>query len=243
MFDDSSNPILSRKNFAVASTGDTATLADTINRCLILLALVFGSAVFAWINPGVSLSAIAGRLSLFTAVSVVALIVICIKKEWSGVMAPLYAICQGLTLGAFSRLFEMAYPGIVLQAVMLTLGVAFGMLVLYKTGVIGVSDRFRIVVTSALFGIFAVYLMSWVVSLFGVSVNFINSSGIFGLVFSAFVVVIAALSLAMDFDFIVGVSNRGLPMHMAWFAAFGLMVGLIYLYVHILSLLSKLRNR
>ncbi|MDR1414139.1 MAG: Bax inhibitor-1/YccA family protein [Puniceicoccales bacterium] len=239
---DTSNPILSSKNFARVASDSAATLQGTINRCLILLALVFGSAVFAWASPSDPL-ALSQKLTLFMVLGTATLIVTCVKKEWSAITAPLYAICEGLILGAVSKLFEIVYPGIVFQAVTLTFGIAFGVLVLYRTGVIRVTEKFKMVMFSALFGIFMLYLLSWVLSFLGVSVPFIHSAGIFGIAFTGFVAVIAALSLAVDFDFIVNVSDCGMPVHMSWFAAFGLVVGLIYLYVHILRLLAQLRSR
>jgi uncharacterized YccA/Bax inhibitor family protein len=169
--------------------------------------------------------------------------VTCIKKEWSGITAPLYAIFEGLVLGSVSRLFDLAYRGIAFQAVALTFGVTLGMLVLYRTGIIHVSDRYRMIVGSAMFGIALLYMTSWILSFFGVAIPMIHSSGLFGILFSVFVVAIAALYLAIDFDFIVKVSNRGMPNYMSWFAAFGLMVTLIWLYLEILRLLAKLRDR
>lgn len=239
----SSNPILSSRNFDACLDGDVATLAGTIQRCLILLVLVFGSAMFSWSSAMNNVASLGGKLTLFAILAFVAVITASIKKEWSGIVAPLYAICEGLVLGALSRLFEMAYPGIVIQAVLLTFGVAFGMLALYKTGVIHVNDKFRMIVGSALFGIFMFYMISWILSFFHVAVPLIHSSGIGGILFSVFVVIVAALYLAIDFDFIVQVANRGMPKYMSWYAALGLMVSLVWLYMEILRLLSKIRDR
>jgi uncharacterized YccA/Bax inhibitor family protein len=238
-----SNPILSSKYFSGASSGETTTLAGTINRCLILLSLVLVSGAFAWINPGGSESAVSGRIALFVILGLVTCIVTCVKREWAGVTAPLYAVFEGLVLGSFSRLCEAVWPGIVFQAMVLTLGVAFGMLILYRTGVIRVSDTFRAIIGAALFGIFALYMVSWILSFFGIAVPLINSAGPFGIALSVFVVAIAALSLVSDFDFIVQTSDRGLPVYMSWFAAFGMTVTLIWLYMEILRLLSKIRSR
>ncbi|MDR1595801.1 MAG: Bax inhibitor-1/YccA family protein [Puniceicoccales bacterium] len=243
MWNDVSNPILSRKNFRVSDSGEMATMAGTVNRCLILLGLVFASAAFSWVSLLASPVAVGPKVLLFLVLAVVTAVVTCVKKEWSGITAPLYAVFEGLVLGAISMVFELAYHGIVFQAVMLTFGVALGMLLLYRSGVIKVTEKFKMVVASALFGIFIFYAASWILSLFGVSASLSSSTSIFGLVFSAFVVVVAALSLAVDFDFIVEVSDSGLPKYMSWFAAFGLMVGLVYLYVQILHLLAKLRDR
>ncbi|MDR2737606.1 MAG: Bax inhibitor-1/YccA family protein [Puniceicoccales bacterium] len=243
MYHNTSNPILSSKNFTGAVAEGTATLGGTINRCLILLALVFVSAAFSWINPGDSGPAIGGKLALFTILGFVTCIVTCVKKEWAGVTAPIYAIFEGLVLGLLSRLFETGYPGIVFQAILLTFGVAFGMLLVYKTGLIKVTDRFRMIVSCALFGLVAMYVASWIISLFGVSMPVFHSSGAFGMGLSVFVVILASLLLLSDLDFIVQISNRGLPVYMSWFAAFGLMVTLIWLYVEVIRLLARIRDR
>ncbi|MDR1173685.1 MAG: Bax inhibitor-1/YccA family protein [Puniceicoccales bacterium] len=240
---DSSNPILSSRSFSCAESGSVATLSETINRCLILLALVFGAAIFSWVSPGTTLSAVSSKLTLFLILGFVTGFVTCIKKEWAGITAPLYAIFEGLVLGAVSRLFDFAYRGIAFQAIALTFGVAFGMLVLYRSGIIQVSDRFRMIVGSAMFGIAMLYMVSWILSFFGISVPLMHSSGLFGILFSVFVVVIASLYLAIDFDFIVKVSDRGMPAYMSWYAAFGLMVTLIWLYLELLRLLAKFRDR
>jgi uncharacterized YccA/Bax inhibitor family protein len=238
-----SNPVLSARNFSVISSGQATTLQGTINRCLILLALVFLGAAFSWASVGSNASAVAEKLVLFTVLAIVTYIVTCFKKEWSGVTAPLYAIFEGLVLGALSRLIESAYHGIVCNAVLLTFATAFAMLFVYKTKIIEVADKFRLILFSATLGICIVYLLSFVLSFFGTGLPMIHSSGVVGIAFSGFVVAIAALCLLSSFDFIVQVSNRGLPVYMSWFAAFGLMVTLIWLYVEILNLLSKIRSR
>jgi uncharacterized YccA/Bax inhibitor family protein len=201
------------------------------------------AAMFAWFNPGETVAVIGGRVILFSILGVVAAFATLMKKEWSGVTAPLYAIFEGLTLGSISRVFEVVYQGIVFQAVALTLGVTVGMLVLYRAGIIKVTDRFRMIVGSALFGLCIFYVASWILSFFKISMPLIHSTGLLGIGFSVFVVAIAALCLAMDFDLIVKVSDRGLPVYMSWYAAFGLMVTLVWLYLEILRLLSKLRER
>jgi uncharacterized YccA/Bax inhibitor family protein len=243
MYHDTSNPILTSRNFVNTVADEAATLHGTVNRCLILLTLVFGCAAFSWSSTEMVPSAVGGKLLLFTILGLVTCVTTCIKKEWAGVTGPLYAVFEGLVLGLFSKLCELAYAGIVFQAVMLTFGVTFGMLILYRSGIIRVTDRFRAIVSSAMFGICMFYLLSWILSLFGVAAPMLHSYGILGIILSVFVVSIAALSLAIDFDFIVQVSNRGLPKYLSWFAAFGLMVTLVWLYVEILRLLIRTRQR
>jgi uncharacterized YccA/Bax inhibitor family protein len=226
-----SNPILSARNFASYDGQMATTLNGVINRCLILLALVVCSATFAWGSTYTSVESMASKLTIFAIAGFAVAMVTVFKKEWSGYTAPLYAVLEGLVLGSVSKIFELQYSGIVFQAVAMTFGAAFGMLLLYKYGIISVTDKLRVIVVTATFGIAIVYLISWIISLFGGGPSFIHSSGAFGLLFSAFVVIIATLNLLLDFDFIAKISNRGLPSYMGWFAAFGLMVTLLWLYM------------
>ena len=240
----SSNPILSESRFADSVVvGEAATLGQTINRCLILLALVVGSAAFAWTSARSGSSDIVEKASLFSIFAFFVALVTCFKKEWSGVTAPLYAVFEGLALGAISRIFEIRYPGIVFQAVGITFGIAFGMLMLYKYKVISVNDKYRAIVGSAMFGIFIYHVVAFVLYFFGIRMPLIWSSSLAGIIFSLFVVVISSMFLAIDFDQIVYVSRRGLPAYMSWFAAMGLMVTLVWVYVETLNLLTKLRSR
>jgi uncharacterized YccA/Bax inhibitor family protein len=164
------------------------------------------------------------------------------KKTWAPATAPAYALLEGLALGGISAFFEVQFPGIVIQAVALTLGTLFALLVAYKSGLIRATENFRLGVLAATGGIMVVYLISFFGRMFfGWQMPFIHDSGPVGIAFSLFVVVIAALNLVLDFDFI----ERGhgtAPKYMEWFAAFGLVVTLVWLYLEILRLLSKLRS-
>jgi uncharacterized YccA/Bax inhibitor family protein len=165
------------------------------------------------------------------------------KKEWSAFTAPAYAVAEGLSLGAVSALFEVRYPGIVLQAVGLTFGTLAALLVAYKTGVIKATENFKLGVVAATGAIALFYLFGFVLRLFGITMPLIHSSGTFGILFSLGVVVVAALNLVLDFDFIEEGAARGAPKYMEWYAAFGLMVTLVWLYLEVLRLLSKLQDR
>ncbi len=157
--------------------------------------------------------------------------------------APLYAVAEGLLLGAVSHLYEVQFDGIVVQAVGLTLGVFATMLFLYATRIIRVTRKFMVGVMAATGAVALVYLASFVARMFGAEIGFIHDTGLVGIGFSVVVVVIAALNLVLDFDFIErGVAMRA-PRHMEWYAAFGLFVTLIWLYLELLRLLSKLRSR
>ena len=164
------------------------------------------------------------------------------KKNWAPVTAPLYALSEGFMLGAISALAELKFPGIAFQATCMTFCTLFGLLVAYKSGLIRATENFKLGLFAAMSGIFMIYMVTWIVGLFGGSMPFIHSSGAMGIGFSAVVVVIAALNLVMDFDFIEHGAEIGAPKYMEWYGAFGLMVTLIWLYLEILRLLMKVNS-
>ena len=148
---------------------------------------------------------------------------------------------RALVLGGVSAIFEAMFPGIVFQAVCLTFGTLFCLLIAYRTGLIKATENFKLGVAAATGAIMLVYLVTFLLGLFGFGqLQFIHGSGLIGIGFSLFVVVIAALNLVLDFDFIESGAARGAPKYMEWYAAFGLMVTLIWLYIEILRLLAKL---
>ena len=165
------------------------------------------------------------------------------KKTWSPVTAPMYALAEGLALGTISILAEMRFPGIAMQAVALTFGILFSLLAAYRSGFIAATENFKLGVVAATGGIAIVYLVSFVLSFFGTSIPLIHEAGLVGIGFSLFVVVIAAMNLVLDFDFIEQGVERRAPKYMEWYAAFGLMVTLVWLYVEVLNLLRKLNSR
>ena len=244
MFGRSGNPTLSDATFSDFENVDqkTMTLQGTVNKVGILLALVVLSAAYTWNtyfitgSPGALMP-----IGLFGGM-IFALITI-FKKNWAMYTAPVYAILEGLFLGGISAIFESQYPGIVIQATGLTFGTLASLLVLYKTGVIKPTENFRLMVVSATMGIALLYVVSFIMSMFGTGIGFIHDNGIFGIGFSLFVVGIAALNLVLDFDFIEEGSEKNAPKYMEWFGAFALMVTLIWLYLEMLRLLAKLRSR
>jgi uncharacterized YccA/Bax inhibitor family protein len=165
------------------------------------------------------------------------------KKEWSPITAPIYAVLEGFALGGISALLESQYEGIVIQAVALTFGTAGCLLMAYKSGVIKATENFKLGIFAATGGIGFIYLIGWIMSFFGTSIPYIHENGLIGIGFSLVVVVIAALNLVLDFDFIEKGAEQGAPKFMEWYGAFGLMVTLIWLYIEILRLLSKLNSR
>lgn len=253
------NPALNANVFNQARSyglGETMTLQGTVNKTFILLFIALISASWIWGKVGQPDEIIGTyQVTSQTARNVIPLmsggailgficaLVTIFKKEWSRVTAPLYALFEGLFLGGISAFFEMSYPGIVIQAVALTFGTMFCLLAVYKSGAIRVTDNFRLGVVSATGAICLIYLVSFVMSFFGASIPFIHSSGLLGIGFSLFVVTIAALNLVLDFDFIERATSMSVPKYMEWYAAFGLMVTLVWLYIEILRLLAKLRDR
>ncbi|TAN07071.1 MAG: Bax inhibitor-1/YccA family protein [Rhodanobacteraceae bacterium] len=166
------------------------------------------------------------------------------KPNWSPVAAPLYAIAEGTALGGISAMFNVQYHGIVLQAILATVGVLVVMLALYRTGVIKVTNKFRMGVMAATGGILLLYLASWVLGMFThVDMAFVyGGGGTFGVIFSLFVVCIAALNLVLDFDLIDRASQAKLPKYMEWYGALALMVTLVWLYIQMLQLLASSRR-
>jgi uncharacterized YccA/Bax inhibitor family protein len=165
------------------------------------------------------------------------------KKEWSAVTAPIYALLEGLMLGALSAILEVRFPGVAIESVALTFATCLCLLLAYRSGVIRATEKFKLGIVAATGGIAVVYLVSMVIGFFGIQVPYIYGSGPIGIGFSMVVVVIAALNLILDFNFIEEGASRGAPKYMEWYAAFGLMVTLVWLYLEILRLLTKLRDR
>ncbi len=243
----SSNPALGEKAFQKLAPGYAGagemTINGTINKTLVLLVLVTVPALWIWDMfaksgmQAVTLWLYGGLIGGL----VVAMVTI-FKKEWAPYTAPLYALLEGLVIGGISAYAESQFKGIVFQAVALTFGTLFSLLVAYRSGVIKVTEKFRLGVVAATGAIFLVYLVSIIIGFFGVQVPLIYSGGTFGILFSLFVVVIAALNLVLDFDFIEQGASQGAPKYMEWYGAFGLMVTLIWLYIEFLRLLTKLRQ-
>ena len=173
---------------------------------------------------------------------IVAMITI-FKQTWSPITAPIYAALEGLFLGGISAFFNAQFPGIVLNAVTLTFGTTFALLFVYRSGWIKVTNKFRLGVVAATGGIAIAYLLSFILSLFGVNIGFMHSSGPLGIIISLVVIVVASLNLILDFDFIERGAQQGAPKYMEWYGAFGLMVTLVWLYIEFLRLLSKIGSR
>ncbi len=245
-----SNPALNAKTFTnLALTSETMSIQGTAVKTMVLLLLAMVSATWVWsryygaLEPSQAVAAVAPWMMGGAIGGFIMALVTIFKKSWAGITAPLYALLEGLLLGGLSATFEARYPGIVIQAVGLTFGTCFCLLLAYSSRLIRASENFKLGVAAATGGIFLVYLVSFVLGFFGVRIPFIHESGLIGIGFSLFVVVIAALNLVLDFDLIETGAARGAPKYMEWYGAFGLIVTLVWLYLEILRLLSKLRSR
>ena len=238
----SGNPALTADSFRSerAFPGTEAmTISGTVNKTGLSLLILMVTASLTWnMGPGAS-----GLILVGVFGGLIAALITVFKKTWAPVTAPAYAALEGLALGGISAAFETRYPGIVSQAVFLTFGTLAALLIAYRSGWIKATENFKLGVIAATGGIFFVYLIGFVLSFFGVGIPLIHGSGTFGILFSVFVVVIAALNLVLDFDFIEEGAERGAPKYMEWYAAFGLMVTLVWLYLEILRLLAKLQER
>ncbi len=230
--------------FAYTSVDGVMTVQGTVNKTAILLILTAISAGWTWslwdpANPAAVMPYVwAGALGGF----IVAMVTV-FKKTWAPFSAPLYALLEGLFLGAISAMMEMQFAGIVFQAVCLTFGTLLGLLLAYKSGLIRATENFKLGIVAATGGIALVYLVSIVLGFFGMSIPLIHENGMVGIGFSLVVVVIAALNLVLDFDFIEAGAAHRAPKYMEWYGAFGLMVTLVWLYIEILRLLAKMRSR
>ena len=241
----SGNPVLTDKAFRIEGAySEKMTIDGVVNKSLLMLGLVLLSAYWIWSQYYETLSF--ANISLYLLVGLlggfIVAIVTVFKPNIANITAPIYAILEGLVLGGISAFMETRYPGIVIQAVSLTFLIFFTLLAIYKTGVIKVTENFKLMVVSATGGIALLYFLNIILSIFGFDLPFIHDGGLFGIIFSLVVVAIASMNLVLDFDFIESGAEKGAPKYMEWYASFGLMVTLIWLYLEILRLLSKARR-
>ena len=248
----SGNPALNDSTFLDLRTGALVggparamTLNGTVNKTAFLLVLTLVAAMYTWsryfAGDGAALMPFVWGGMIGGLVLAIATV---FRKTWSPVTAPLYAVAEGLALGAISAMFEQRFPGIVMQAVGLTFGTLAALLLAYRSGLVRATENFKLGVVAATGGIMLLYLVNIGMRLFGFEgMGFIHDSGWLGIGFSAVVVVVAALNLVLDFDFIEQGVEHGAPKYMEWYGAFGLLVTLVWLYLELLRLLSKLQSR
>ncbi|MEO8742349.1 MAG: Bax inhibitor-1/YccA family protein, partial [Lysobacteraceae bacterium] len=224
-----SNTFLDSASGSVVSSDGAMTINGTVNKTAFLLILVLCGAMYSWSQftgpdsaGALAPLAIGGALGGF----VVAMITI-FKKQWSPFTAPVYAVLEGLFVGAFSAILNAHYHGIVIQAVALTFGTMGAMLLAYRSGLIRATEKFKLGVVAATGGVALLYIADMVMGLFGHHIGMIYSSSALGIGFSVVVVVIAALNLVLDFDMIETGAAQGAPKYMEWYSSFALVVTLV----------------
>jgi uncharacterized YccA/Bax inhibitor family protein len=244
-----SNPTLNDHVFERSRTGNPAdglmTLNGTVIKTAVLTLLLVTAASWSWKLVGANSmpSWFAPTLKFGWILPLIIALIIGFVPKTAPALAPVYAVTKGFIVGIISAVFEAQFHGIVLTAVMLTCGILFALLAAYATGMIKPTENFKLGLFAATFGIFLFYIATWVLGMFGIQIPGLFGNGWVGIAFSGFVVVIAALNLVLDFDFIENGCAAGAPKHMEWYAAFGLLVTLVWLYLEILRLLAKLRSR
>jgi len=249
----SHNPALRDKVFQnLPATAEPMTLNGTLTRAGLLLVLMLITGAWTWHH--FMLASAAGGIPAGVQamqpfmwggliVGLIFAIASAFKPNWSSFTAPVYALAEGTFLGAISALFEVQYHGIVLQALMASIGVLVVMLFLYRSGIIKVTQKFRMGVMAATGGILLLYLVSWGLSAFtSVNTSSLFAGGTLSILISVFVVCIAALNLVLDFDLIERATAQGAPKYMEWYCAFALMVTLVWLYLELLRLLANTRR-
>ena len=236
----SGNPVLSKRTFDnTISVSEKMTIEGTVNKTAISLLILVGTGylTFDTLNPILLIGCGIGGF-------IFALITI-FKKEWAPITVPIYAALQGAMLGGISYMYNYLYDGIVTNAILLTVGILVSLLIAYRSGYIKATENFKLGIFAATGGIAIVYLVNFIMGFFGsgIGVMNINNASPLSIGFSIVVVIIAALNLVLDFDFIEEGSEKGAPKYMEWYGAFGLLVTLIWLYLEILRLLAKLNSR
>jgi uncharacterized YccA/Bax inhibitor family protein len=241
-----SNPVLNDKRFAGYNTLEEGmTLQGTVNKTAVLLLCSIATAAWTWnlFMQAHSAAAVMPYLWIGSIGGFVFALITSFKQQWSPITAPAYALLEGLALGAISSILEVRFPGIAIQSVSLTFGTLLVLLLAYRSGLIPVTQKFRLGVFAATGAVMLFYVLQFVLGFFGIHFASVNGSGVIGIGFSLIVVGIAALNLVLDFDFIERGVRAGAPKYMEWYGAFGIMVTLVWLYLEIVRLLTKVRGR
>jgi uncharacterized YccA/Bax inhibitor family protein len=247
------NPALNKNTFlafTVPAEGQAMTIQGTVNKVFLMTALLLLGAVYTWklyydalaVQPEMAARAVSGWLIGGLIGGLITALVTVFKKTWAPFTAPVYAVLEGLVLGAVSAIAESAYPGIVIQAVVITFGILISLLLAYKSRLIKPTQNFRLGVAAATGGVFFLYLITFLLNMFGIPVGYLHNGSFLAILINVAVIIIAALNLVLDFDFIEQGAEHGAPKYMEWYGAFGLMVTLIWLYIEVLRLLAQTRS-
>lgn len=243
--DRSGNPTLSKgaiDRVMAIESADHATVNGTIFKTVILVLMVFIAGAFSWQWAATLSGGVTWLLGISSIVALAVGFLAAFKPETTPVTAPIYAIAEGFLLGVISRWASESFGNIVVQAIALTGVIFFTTLFLYQAKIVKVTEKFRSVVVIATLGIFAYYLITLVLGIFGVNVPLVYSNSSWGIAFSLAVVFIAALNLLLDFNFVESAANNKAPKVFEWYGAFGMVVTLVWLYLEILRLLGKARG-
>ena len=240
-----SNPALNSNTFKNTANNNslfldkTMTIKGTVDKTALSLVLLILAGYYSY-SPEMTGMILVGSIG-----GLIVAILTIFKKEWAPITVPLYAILEGLALGSVSYLYNTQYEGIIIQAISLTVLILFSMLFAYRTKIIKPTENFKLGLFAATGGIFLLYLISFIMSFFGSGISLLspNNTSMLSIGLSFGIVIIAALNLVIDFDFIEEGSENGAPKYMEWYGAFGLLVTLIWLYLELLRLLAKLKNR
>lgn len=242
---ESNNPVFNSKTLDrlrenTEADTQSMTVHGTINKAGILLMLTIVSSIYSWNSA--ELGHI-GMMPVAMIFSLIAGFAIIFKQNWAPILAPVYALCEGVLIGAVSFYFNIRYPGIVFNAMIMTFGTLFGMVVLYHAGILKATEQFKKIMFMAMIGIGCTYLVNFIMSLFGSPMAFLHEGSPLGIAFSLVVVGVAALNFILDFDMIEKAVYYKSPKYMEWYGGFAVLVTLIWLYFEILRLLSKLNSR
>lgn len=242
-----SNPVFSSRAMEGNTTilsGEPMTINGAISKTFILFLCLLATSVYEFMLYAQGLTdKAAGLLMIGFVASIIAFIVIMFARKTIKYMAPVYALSEGLIIGGLSAMFEGMYPGIVVQAVGSTFMAFFVMLALYKAGIIKCSEKFRSVLMISMLSILGIYLVQFIGSFFHMSIPGLFTSSLVGIGFSAVVCIVAALNFIIDFNVIEEGANNMADKSFEWYGAFGLIVTFVWLYIEILNLLAKLRDR
>ena len=245
----SSNPALNSNTFKNVVKKDslhlneTMTIRGTVDKTALALSLLLISGYYCYFLSEQSLTLILTFIGFF--LGLILFFTTIFKKSWAPFTVPFYSISQGFVLGGVSFYYNSQYEGIVLQAILLTILVLISMLFAYRSKIIKPTENFKLGVFSALMAVFLLYIVGFIMSFFGSGIPILNpnNSSLISIGFSVLIVILGAFCLVIDFDFIEEGAEKGVPKYMEWYGAFGLLVTLIWLYLEIIKLLAKLRNR
>ena len=242
------NPVLSEKvfrNTAITDDAGVMTVKGTAMKSLIMVFMVFAGAVYTWkiANEAINPASIQPWMWGGLIGGFVVAMIISFKPIWAQYLSPVYAVLEGLFLGAISAMFNQAFatkaPGIVMNATLLTMLTAIVMLIIYRANIIKVDGKFARIIIIAVGTIALYYFVTIILGMFGVNLTMLHNSGPLSIGISLVIIGVAAFSLLLDYNFIEKAAQAGAPKYMEWYGAFGIMVTLVWLYLEILNLLSK----